>query len=219
MVQQYKYEELFRKDFNLRFKVEIKQSIDIALKAFNEFMIDNKKLMSYPNNAILIGGLKSFIVERQIYDRAFRPDAKYNVYLKETSKFHHQALYIETDHFIANIARTNKALMLPGKSAYRLRAAQNNSTSNQQMSLDFGNDGYQENIFPQYAAITYGLNNMSNKTTHLMYLVPDCKMSKILMHDDGLVIPSSVASPIYTPQEEEETIVRLKKILKKEVSE
>lgn len=216
MVQQYKYENMFRNDFSLRMKKEIKQSMDIALEAYTQFTVENRELLSYPKKASVLGRWRTYMIERQIYNRAFRPNTEYSVRLQETNNFGDKAIFLETANFSGNIARTLKPMTLPAKSAYKLKEAKKNAESDTQLELDFENkDG--KILLPQYMIITYGFNKLSSKLTHIMYLIPDYRMEKILFHEDGMLIPEEV--PSYTYEEKEESIVRLKEDLKKKIEE
>lgn len=216
MVQQYKYENMFRKDFSLRMKNEIKQSMDVALEAYTQFMVENRELLSYPKKAAVLGHWRTYMIERQIYNRAFRPNTEYSVRMQQTNNFKDQAIFLETEHFSGNIARTLTPMRLPAKSAYKLKAAKNNAESDIQLELDFENK-VGEICLPQYVIITYGFNKLSGKITHITYLIPDEKMENILFHEDGMSVPEEV--PSYTYEEKEESIVRLKEELKKKIEE
>lgn len=215
MIQQYKYENLFHNDFSLNFKKEIKQSLEIALEAYTQFTIENKELLSYPKKASVLGRWRTYMIERQIYNRAFRPDAEYSIKLQKTNNFGDQALFLNTANFSGNVVRTLTPMRLPAKSIYRLKAANNNKDTDLQLKFNF--DSPNDIQFPQYVIISYGYNKLSSKLSHIMYLVPDEKMENILFHEDGMMVPEEIAS--YTYEQKEEAIVRLKKDLKVKITE
>lgn len=216
MIQQYKYEEVFRNDISLRMKKEIKDSMELALEAYTQFVVENRDILSYPKKASVLGRWRTYMIERQIYNRAFRPDAEYSVRLQDTNNFGDKALFLETENFMANISRTLRPMKLPATSAYRLEAARNNEGSDMQFSFDL--DRQRNDLLPlQYMIITYGFDKLSGKLSHIMYVVPDAKMKNILFNEDGMDVPSGVDS--YTHDEREESIVRLKKELKKKIEE
>lgn len=216
MIQQYKYQDAFHNDISLRMKKEIKDSMEVALEAYTQFLVENRNILSYPKKVAVLGRWRTYMIERQIYNRAFRPDAEYSVRLQDTNNFGDKALFLETDNFKANISRTLSPMKLPSASAYRLEAARNNEGSDMQLSLDLGQ--HRNRLMPQqYMIITYGFDKLSGKISHIMYIVPDARMNSILYNEDGMVVPSGVDS--YTHEEREESIVRLKKELKKKIEE
>lgn len=215
MIQQYRFEELFHTEFTLLMKREIKQNLQVAIEAYNQFIIENKQLLSYPKRASVLGRWRTYMIERQIYLRAFRPEALYNVRLQETNNFGDKALFVETDSFSCNISRTLSPTLIPSASSYKLKAAEKNSGSDQQLGFDWIKEEISEICIPQYVLITYVFNNLSGKLSHLTYIVPDEKMKNILFHEDGMAIPEDV--PTYTHEEKEESIVRLKQELRNKI--
>lgn len=211
-----KLSEDLKNAFNFPIRATIYNNMEIAMKAYNMMLIDNDALFKFEKSTTAKGHLRTLFIEKQFSDSSFNPKASYAVRLKEVNKYHHKALFIETDDFLINIARTMKYPMLPSASAYKMEHAKNNRELNAQYELRLDDmDKIDNNIVlpKKYAFLTYGVQN--EQLSHLGIVVPS--------HDySGFVGCFNISKEetllrSYVPEElKEEAVVSLKRnVLKK----
>ena len=137
---------IFENNFDFAFKATTYNNINIAIKTFEQFTKDNQDFFSFDKRKTLFGYLRTYAIEKQFSNSAFKPNSNYSVYMKQVNKYQYKALYIETKDFILNIGRTDNANKLLPKSLYRKKLAKANTELNTQLSFDIENDNDNNNM-------------------------------------------------------------------------
>lgn len=207
--------DLLNSEFDFAFRATIYNNMKIALTSYNELVSEKRSLFSFEKSKTAKGHLKTLFIEKQFNDCAFKPTSHYSVRLKEVNKYHHKALFMETEHFELNIARTQKACMLPNKSMYRLEYAKNNKPLDIQYELNLDNKRTVDYVVlpRKYAILTYGINH--DELSHLEMVVPQYDYSGFIgyvdLKKDHLLLERYIPDEIV-----EESIVSLKNNLVEE---
>lgn len=209
-------DDLLEKEFDFPMKAIIYNNMEVALRAYSKLVSENQNLFKFEKSITAKGYLKTLFVEKQFNEHSFSPKAQYSAYLKEVNKYHHKVLFIETEEFTINIARTRKSYMLPGKSRYRKEYAKNNTILNTQyeFALDESVKVNDNIMLPKkYAFLTYGVHN--DVLEHLEIIVPSHDYKGLLGYLD--LSKEAVLLKNYVPEEvKEESVVSLKNEIAKE---
>lgn len=209
-----KIEELFDKDFSADVKRSLTENILVGMKAFGQFMIDNKNFFTYDNYSSLKGELLTYCVNKSITDGAFTPNSLYRTKDADVNNFRRGIVHLSTENFLATVNRTRNR-NLPGVSKYKKEYAKANSGSDGQYSLMFGENNMIANIArPQYYAIlTYGyrFDKKIKGCTHIQLLVPDEHYKQVVYRKDLLDEHSKQAELVDVSKYHEKQIVKMKK--------
>ena len=205
---------IFEDNFDFAFKATTYNNINIAIKTFEQFTKDNQDFFSFDKRKTLFGYLRTYAIEKQFSNSAFKPNSNYSVYMKQVNKYQYKALYIETKDFILNIGRTDNANKLLPKSLYRKKLAKANTELNTQLSFDIENDTNIVVEGKKYAEITYGY--LHGEVTHLNIIIPSSDYKKI-EHSVNILDNVKIYENYVPEVLIEESIVSLKKSLSKQI--
>lgn len=176
-------------DFDARLVRVLANNLYISAEAFQKFVNDNKNFFNLPNKKTVFGHLRTYAVEKQLYDGASMPNSLYTAQFCQTNNFGSQALQLETDHFILNIGRTAKRGVLPNIAVYKKEMAKLNGADEPQIQLklsDYDESGLK--TAKNYAILAYGYDKKIG-ITHFDLLVPNSDFTKIIMPIKDLNIP------------------------------
>lgn len=199
----------------MKTKIIIRNNIESALKIHNEFMKKNDKYFDCKKRSILTGHLRTYAVEKQLFNCSFMLDAPFYAYFEEVNSFHYPVLNMETADFIINTARTQKHNKIPNASKYRLEHAINNNELSGQITLPFCEDSKSNQ--KKYAIIVYGTGK-GNKITHLGIMLPDSQLKSFYEYDNLLELPQKVEGIHINQIMKEEEMVKLRDDLENEMS-
>ena len=208
-------ENLCNNNFDFNFCATMYNNMTVALRAYELFKHDNREYFSYNKTETLFGHLRTYVIEKQIYNSAFHPNASYTVMNKEVNKYKYKALCIETNQFILNIGRTDKSMRLLPGSKYRKNFAQANNGFETQLVMQLTDDSIQICEDKKYAELIYGYGKEGLR--HLEILIPSHDYSCIL-HSMNLLGNAKLYSNYVPTELVEESIVQLKKTLEEKVS-
>lgn len=209
-----KLSEKVSADFNRKLVLSLVENLNISIEAYQRMKNDNKKYFELPNNKWVLGYMRSFAVERQIYLGAFQPNAIYTAQFRRISKSGQAALFIETEHFILNIGKTRKRGKLLQKANYKKELAKNNAVDNPQIQLEFSDlSTLRLKDRKNYGMLVYGYDNVAG-ITHFDLLVPDEKYKGIILPIFNLKSPQLSIVPDFS-QINEPQIISLRKELEK----
>lgn len=203
-------DKCIKEEFDFAKRATIYNNMEIALKAYNKLLIEYRDLFKFEKSTTAKGHLRTLFIEKQFSDSSFTPKAHYFVNMKEVNKYHHKALFIETEEFILNIARTMKTPMLPSISNYKKEYAKNNGEYDAQYQLNIDeNDKRSDNIVlpKKYAFLTYGIQK--EQLSHLGIVMPSYDFKGYIGYMD--LTKDAMLLRNYIPEEtREESIVSLK---------
>lgn len=203
----------YDKDINMRAKRYFRDNIELSLKAHMLFLKDNSDYFNSPKRSSVVGILRNFAIEKQLYYSAFNPDAPYLASFVEVNNFHYNALYLKTENFLINIARTMKPKKLPSASKYRINNAKANKGLSGQMVLPFCE---KDELIGErkYLLLTYNINS-ENELEHLGLIIPNPDLNAFYNYDNLLELPRSIKNE-KTVIEEEKQVVKLKEDIQKQ---
>ncbi len=208
-----KLKKVYDENFELRNKIIIRYNIETALKIHKEFIAENENYLDNPKRKIIISHLRTFAIERQLYNSSFFPQSPYSAYYEEVNSFHYPVLYLETEDFVINLAKTPKYNRIPFNSKYRLKNARNNEEISGQINLF----DKAENSDKKYAFIIYGVDKESN-ITHMGIMLPDSQLKSFYNYDNLLELPHAVKGIEINQTMDEESLVKFRKELSSEMS-
>jgi hypothetical protein len=209
-------QEIIENNFNFAFKATTYKNVNIALKAYEEFMNINNRFFEIEQSD-LFGRILSYAIDKQFNDSSFTPKSNYSVVRKDVNGYKHKALFIETDDFTLNIGKTMKITQLLPKAKYKFELAKRNAEYNNQYELDMIKNhenelGIEDISLPRhYGVITYGYLN--KRLTHLQLIIPDSTY-KAAIHTDNLLINSAQYDSYVPKAVEEEDIVKLRQSIR-----
>ena len=206
--------ELFDENFGFAFKATTYNNMIVAMRTFEQFKKKNEYFFSFEKRETVFGHLRTYAIEKQFNDSAFKPKADYSVSMKQVNSYKHKALCIETKDFIVNLGRTNSAFKLLPPSSYKREFAKSNTGLSMQLSFDFSGEYPTVVESKKYAQITYG--HKYGDMTHLSIVLPN---ENYLSSEYSVNLFADVnVYKNYVPEElVEESIVALKKNLSDEI--
>lgn len=205
-------QEILDSNFNFAFKATTYKNVNIAIKAYEEFMNINNIFFNIEQSD-LFGRILSYTIDKQFNDSSFNPKSNYSVIRKDVNGYKHKALFIETDDFTLNIGKTLKNTQLLPKAKYKNELAKRNDDYNNQYEMDAIKKlkiemGIEDISLPRhYGVITYGYFN--KVLTHLQLIIPDSTYTAAI-HTDNLLINSAQYDSFVPKAVEEEDIVKLR---------
>ena len=207
--------KLYKNEIGLKTKFLLRDSIETALRVHEEFVNEKKEYFDCPNRISLIGRMRTFAVERQVFNDSFKEGAPYNAYFQEVNNFHQLVLNIETDHFLFNIIRTKKYNQMPAASKYKRKNARGNNEIEGQFNL--GLEEQENTEGKKYALVTYGID-MENKMSHIGILLPDAELKNFYGYDDLKELPNVIDGIKINQESKEESLVKLRNEMNKEIA-
>lgn len=200
---------VLEENIDLNFKATVCNNIKIALKTFEKFKIDNEVFFSYEKNAILLGHLRTYSVERQFMQSSFVPKYSYSAYIKKVSNRGYKALILETSKFIFCVGHTSDRNRLLSQSNYKKELSINNN-GYVQLTLE-NRDNMSK--YKKYAEIAYGYKD--GVLTHIDIVLPSYDHKEI--EDSINLLEKSDLYDNYIPEKiKEENIVKLKNSIENE---
>lgn len=197
-------------NFNFGFKLKAYNCIRLGNKAALQFMSENKHFFNYPKGSSLIGRLRTYAIERQFYLSSISEDSKFLTYVSPLNHYGYKGLFLKTDDFNVNIARTNGCYKLPPETKYRLALAKTNAGANIQLSFDSTSFGILCND-SKYAILAYGI--YMDEITYTSLLVPTSDYKGVIYShnflDEVKVQNNYISEPV-----QEKQISKLKEELK-----
>ena len=202
--------KLFKENFGFAFKATTYNNMIVAIKTFEQFKKKNEDFFSFAKRETVFGYLRTYAIEKQFNDSAFKPSADYSVSMKQVNIYKYKALCIETKDFIVNLGRTNEGFKLLPPSLSKKEFAKSNTGLSMQLSFDFSGEYPVVVESKKYAQITYGYKY--GNMTHLNIVLPNENYSgseyTVNLLEDINIYKN------YVPKELiEESIVALKKNL------
>ena len=207
-------ENEYHQNLNFAFKTSAVNTIQIAIRAFNAFWIENQNFLFGADD--LYGRLLSFAVNRQFLKSSATTANNYLVSNSIVNAYKGKAVFLNTSDYIVSVCRTSKPRALPGKAAYKCRLAMGNRDCDTQLEL-FKSDKNQElqvGTPKKYAVLGYRYYN--GELEHLNILIPDWKFENVLYSDNLLSQINEFSN--YSPEElVEAEVTSLKEDIAKKV--
>lgn len=199
--------ELIDNNFNFAFKATTFKNVQIAVRAYEDFLNINEKFFKFEQRSLL-SRILTYTVEKQFNDSSFTPKSNYSVERKRVNEYKQLATFIETGDFMMNVGKTIRRTQLLCAAKYKRDLARANKDFDTQYELDFRTNDKLECTLPKkYGTITYGY--FDKRITHLDLVIPDSTYTQILYQEN--LLKNYAQYDNYIPKEvEEEDIVRIR---------
>lgn len=132
--------ELSEENFGFAFKATTYNNMIAAIRTFEQFKKKNEDFFSFEKRETVFGHLRTYTIEKQFNDSAFKLSADYSVSMKQVNSYKHKALCIETKDFIVDLGRTNGTFKLLPPSSYKKEFAKSNAGLSMQLSFDLSGE-------------------------------------------------------------------------------
>lgn len=199
-------------DFNSALIKALATNLYVSMEAYQRMCSENKKFFELQNSKTVLGHLRTYAVQRQIYLGSLRSDALYSTQFCKTNNFKYETLFLETENFILNIGITKKRGQLLSLANYKKELARANAKDDPQIQLEFSDtDTSHLKSVKNYAILAYGYNENVG-ITHFDILVPSGDYKGIIAPIESLHIPKMEIVPNFE-QEVEPDITSLKEDL------
>lgn len=206
-------EELIQKEIDFELKRQIYYSISNGVEIFKSLKIGNIEIFDNELSSNILSRVMTFCIDRQFSPDIYVNKNGFESNVKKVNVFNYKVAELRNKNMIIHIAKTNRGKVLPTKSAYKLRYAQNNDFDQKQLKLDLNGTSSKTIEGPYYGIITYNVGrNLEIEAINLV--IPESNME---MYLEKIDIKNEVEGlkTVYNDEQNEKTLVTLKNEFKK----
>ena len=206
--------ELIQNEMDFEFKKQIYYSISNGIEIFRELKIKNIEIFDSELSSNILSRIVTFCVDMQFSPDIYIPKNGFESSIKVVNNFKHKVVELRNANMIIDIARIKGNGQLPYKSKYRLKYAQNNNFSCQQLKLNLGENINKIYTEPYYGIITYNVSqNLELEKINLV--IPTLDMESYIEKID-IKNEFERFRTIQNDKQNEKTLVTLKNSIIKE---
>lgn len=202
-------DEIFENVFTPKIRYLMLSNIRIGLKAFNEFIDENKNFLDYAQITNFLPQVRAYSINRQFALNAESLNCPFNFTFDEIPPYKYKVSFITMPGVIMTLAKTFKPNKLPNRSKYKTKLAGGNCFENMQQSFLGESEEFNLNSNnPNYCLITYGVHN--DELTHAGICIPDKDFRSL----EGRINLMDTIGIFEENEEQQETLPKLKNELK-----